>query len=95
MNLRKLRNQLTDWDRDDVLGMVGLETRRSTTDWMVPALSAFGVGVLVGVGVGMLFAQKPGNELRSDLRQRFTSEANAAAASAGAVSEKVGAPRSI
>ncbi len=95
MNLRKLRNQLTDWDKDDLLGLVGLETQRSTMDWMIPALSAFGVGVLVGVGVGMLFAQKPGHELRADLRQRFTSEANAAAATAGAVSEKVGAPRAM
>jgi len=95
MNLRKLRNQLTDWDRDDLLGLVGLETRHSTMDWMVPALSAFGVGVLVGVGVGMLFAQKPGHELRADLRQRLATEANAAAATAAAVAEKVGVPRPI
>lgn len=71
MNLNKLRKQFSDLEADDVLNLVGLETRRGSTDWVVPTLSAFGIGVLVGVGVGMLFAQKPGTELRTDLRNRI------------------------
>lgn len=73
MNLNKLRKQLSDLEADDLLNVVGLETRRGASDWVVPTLSAFGVGVLVGVGVGLLFAQKPGTELRSDLRTRIGS----------------------
>ncbi len=72
MDLNKLRRQLSDLDKDDVLGLVGLQTRQTTVDWLVPALSAFGVGVLVGVGVGLMIAQKPGAELRSDLRSRLS-----------------------
>jgi len=65
--LKALRNM----DKDDLLNMVGLETRRSTADAVVPTLTAFSVGVLVGVGIGLLLAPKPGSELREDLRNRL------------------------
>ncbi|NOK11815.1 YtxH domain-containing protein [Corallococcus exercitus] len=58
-------------DRDDVLDLLGLETRRTTAESALPALGIFAAGVLVGVGVGMLLADKPGTELRGDLRQRI------------------------
>jgi hypothetical protein len=58
-------------DKDDLLNLIGLETRKETTDYLLPALGAFTVGVLLGVGVGLMLAPKPGNELRSDLRNRF------------------------
>lgn len=66
-DIRKLK----DLDRDDVLELIGLQ-QKSNTDWIAPALSAFAVGLLVGAGVGLLMAQKPGNELRNDLRQRLS-----------------------
>lgn len=84
MDLNKFRKQLSDLDKDDILGLVGLQTRQTAADWLVPALSAFGVGVLVGVGVGLLVAQKPGAELRSDLRSRISRGDQAAAVPAGA-----------
>lgn len=71
MNFKKQLGKLTDWDKDDLLDLVGLETRRTTTDALVPALTAFSIGVLVGVGVGLLIAPKAGNELRSDLKNRL------------------------
>jgi hypothetical protein len=58
-------------DRDDVLELVGLETRRSTAETALPALGIFLAGALVGVGVGLLLADKPGTQLRGDLRQRI------------------------
>lgn len=58
-------------DRDDLLNLIGLETKRETTDWMLPALGAFSVGLLVGAGLGLLMAPKPGAELRGDLRNRL------------------------
>ncbi|NRD68053.1 YtxH domain-containing protein [Corallococcus exiguus] len=58
-------------DRDDVLDLIGLETRRTTAETALPALGIFAAGVLVGVGVGLLLADKPGQQLRGDLRQRI------------------------
>ena len=57
-------------DRDDLLDLVGLQ-RSSSTDWVAPALTALGVGLLVGVGVGLMLAPKPGAELRNDLRDKL------------------------
>jgi hypothetical protein len=65
--LKTLRNL----DKDDLLNLVGLESKRGMADAIVPTLTAFSVGVLVGVGVGLLLAPKPGAELREDLRNRL------------------------
>ena len=65
--LKALRNM----DKDDVLNMVGLESKRTVADAVVPTLTAFSVGVLVGVGIGLLLAPKPGAELRDDLRAKL------------------------
>ncbi len=64
---------LKKMDKDDLLNLIGLETRRDTTDTLLPALGIFTVGVLLGVGVGLMLAPKPGNELRNDLRDRLKS----------------------
>ena len=63
-------------DRDDLLDLVGLQ-RASSNDWVAPALTALGVGLLVGVGVGLLLAPKPGAELRNDLRDKLRSAQDA------------------
>lgn len=68
---RSLKKNLPDLDRDDILEAVGLEGRRSAAEKMVPALAIFGAGVLVGVGLGLMLAPKPGRELREDVRQRL------------------------
>lgn len=65
--LKTLRNM----DKDDLLNLVGLESKRTMADAVVPTLTAFSVGVLVGVGIGLLLAPKPGSELREDLRSRL------------------------
>ena len=51
-------------DRDDLLDLVGLQ-RASSNDWVAPALTA--------LGVGLLLAPKPGAELRNDLRDKLRS----------------------
>lgn len=58
-------------DKEHLLNMLGLETRRTTSDYVMPALAIFGVGILVGAGVGLLFAPRPGRELREDLYSRI------------------------
>lgn len=72
IDIRKLR----DLDRDDLLNLIGLQTKRTATDWILPTLGIFSVGVLVGAGIGMLLAPKPGRELREDLRSRFQGAAD-------------------
>src|SRR5687768_5006816 len=55
------------------LAAIGLQTRRSPTDYILPALGLFGVGVLVGAGLGLLLAPKQGRELRGDIGRTFNS----------------------
>jgi hypothetical protein len=66
----KLPN-LKDMDKDDVLGLLGLSPARSTSGQLAEALGIFGVGLLVGAGVALLLAPKPGQELRDELRARI------------------------
>jgi hypothetical protein len=81
-------------DRDDLLDLVGLQ-RASSNDWVAPALTALGVGLLVGVGVGLMLAPKPGSELRNDLRDKLRAAQDSlpdslkgAAANAGSTSSR-------
>jgi gas vesicle protein len=67
MNLKELRN----FDKDDILEMMGLQTKASTGAWLAGTLGTFGIGLLVGAGIGMLLAPKAGRELRDDLRDKF------------------------
>jgi gas vesicle protein len=66
-------NTLKKMDKDDLLNLIGLETRRDTTEQFLPVLGAFAAGILVGAGLGLLLAPKPGNQLRDDLKQRLAS----------------------
>ena len=68
-----------DLSRDQLVNHLGLNRQYSGTEIIVPALAIFGAGVLVGAGLGLLFAPKSGQELRhditdgmSDLKQRGT-----------------------
>jgi hypothetical protein len=69
---KDLKKRLPDVDREELLDLIGLERSRSTGDKLVPALALFGAGVLVGVGLGLMLAPRPGRELRHDLRARLT-----------------------
>jgi YtxH-like protein len=82
MKLKELRNL----DKDDILEMMGLQSKTSTAAWLAGTLGTFGVGLLVGAGLGLLLAPKPGRELREDLRDKFRripSDANDAVAAMG------------
>jgi hypothetical protein len=62
------------WERardysDSALSALGLERRRSSADFLLPALGLFGLGVIVGAGVGLMLAPKRGVELRGDMRR--------------------------
>lgn len=73
-------NKLKSLDKDDLLGMLGLETQHShANDFIFPAIALFGVGILVGTGIGLLVAPRPGRELREDLTHRLQNAPDAIA----------------
>ena len=51
-------------DREAMLRRLGLEERTPTGDFFT-GLGLFSVGVLVGAGLGLLFAPKRGEDLRA------------------------------
>lgn len=55
---------------NSLLDRMGLEHKRTTMDMMLPALGIFGAGIAVGAALGVLFAPKRGEEIRSDLRDQ-------------------------
>ena len=64
-------HDLKDMDKDDFLGLIGLQSKRSFTSEMLGTLGTFGIGLLVGAGVALLLAPKPGRELRGDIRAKI------------------------
>lgn len=67
MNLKDLRNM----DKEDLLGIIGLESKQSTGAYLAGTLGTFGLGLLVGAGIALLLAPKPGAELREDIREKL------------------------
>ena len=67
MNLKDVRNL----DKDELLGLLGLERKSSPGAGLAGALGTFGVGLLVGAGIALMLAPKPGHELRQELRDRL------------------------
>jgi hypothetical protein len=57
-------------DRDELLERLGLERRTPTGDFFT-GLGLFAVGVLVGAGLGLMFAPKRGEEIRSALNDAW------------------------
>lgn len=56
--------------KDELLARIGLQTLAPSSSVLVPTISMFGVGVLVGAGVGLMLAPKTGNELRGELEDK-------------------------
>ncbi|MBC8133503.1 MAG: YtxH domain-containing protein [Deltaproteobacteria bacterium] len=66
-NIKNIKNM----DKDELLGILGLRTKDSFAGQMTATLATFGVGLLVGAGVALLLAPKPGRELREQLRTKL------------------------
>jgi hypothetical protein len=64
-------------DRDVVLDRLGLERRTPAGDFFT-GLGLFSVGVLVGAGLGLMFAPKRGDEMRSALNEAWRNRARRA-----------------
>jgi hypothetical protein len=57
-------------DRDVVLDRLGLERATPTGDFFT-GLGLFSIGVLVGAGLGLMFAPKRGDEMRTALNEAW------------------------
>jgi len=62
--------------RDDFLGSFGLQSRRSAAVYILPAISMFGVGILAGAGLGLMFAPRTGREMRREIGTRVSDVTN-------------------
>ena len=71
----KALKYLQDIDRDDVLEYLGLQERRSALTTTLGSLGIFVLGCLVGAGIGLAFAPKPGDELRNELGDKVRRKA--------------------
>ena len=54
-----------------LLERLGLEHKRSTMEIVLPAIGIFAAGVTVGALLGVMFAPKRGEDLRTDVRHRL------------------------
>jgi hypothetical protein len=64
-----------DLDRGDILDYVGLQERPSAWNTALSTIGIFVLGGLVGAGLGLAFAPKSGEELRSDIGERVRRKA--------------------
>ncbi|MDZ4695911.1 MAG: YtxH domain-containing protein [Deltaproteobacteria bacterium] len=85
MKLETLRNL----NKDDILGALGLGTRRSTSDKWVNGMAWLGAGLVVGAVVALAFAPKSGSELRSDMSWRLRSARDRASETVDRVRDQV------
>lgn len=65
------------FDRDALLERMGLEKRSPAGDFFT-GLGLFSVGVLVGAGLGLMFAPKRGDEMRAMLNEAWRTRGRAA-----------------
>ncbi|HEX9051463.1 MAG TPA: YtxH domain-containing protein [Anaeromyxobacter sp.] len=67
MTWKAVRNAM---DREALLKRMGLEERTPAGDFFT-GLGLFAVGVLVGAGLGLMFAPKRGEEMRATLEEAW------------------------
>jgi gas vesicle protein len=84
MKLESLR----DVSKEDVLGALGLATRRSSGEKWTEGLAWFGAGLALGAVVALVFAPKSGRALREDVGARFRTVRNKASETIGRAMDK-------
>lgn len=78
-------------DRETLLRQVGLEERTPGSD-VLTGLGLFSVGVLVGAGLGMLFAPRRGEDVRAWVTDQWRSRASKLSEAAQNMGAEAGVP---
>lgn len=55
---------------DDVLGLLGMQRRRSAADLILPTIGLISLGAMVGASTALLMAPTSGAKLRQQLAER-------------------------
>jgi hypothetical protein len=66
-----MKKSLMGYDIDDVLDLARLRRQPSMLAFAFPAIGLLVVGIVIGVGVGILFAPSSGRHLRQAARDRL------------------------
>lgn len=56
--------------KGDILRILGASERRSTMDYVLPAIGYFAAGALVGTVAALLLTPKSGREMRQELSEK-------------------------
>jgi hypothetical protein len=70
MDWKAMRGWMDRDGRDAILDRLGLEERTPAGDFFT-GLGLFSIGVLVGAGLGLMFAPKRGEEMRAALNDAW------------------------
>jgi gas vesicle protein len=63
-------SDLRSMDADDILRNIGLQTRRSRASSVLTVAGLVGAGIVVGIGLGMMFAPQRGDQIRREMRAK-------------------------
>lgn len=78
-----------DFSRDRLLEAIGLQQRRSIASIVLPSIGMFGVGLVAGAGLGLLFAPRKGKELREDLGTKLSDAGHKVGDMASSIRRKI------
>ena len=63
--------KMKEMNLERILGELGLEKRRTTSDFILPALGVFAAGAVVGGILGLVLAPSSGRELRGQIERKL------------------------
>ena len=64
-------NDIRNLSKDDLLAVLGLQTRSSTVSDVFGSIGLIGLGMFIGASAALMMAPKSGRELREDLSTRL------------------------
>lgn len=85
----KIVNNVSSFELNDVLGVIGLERRPSAFSRAFPALGLIAVSAAVGAGAALLLAPSSGDELRARLSDGLDGVKNRLDDAKGRVNDKI------